>query len=73
MYARELEVDHILELALGGAPLAYENLQTLCKPCHRKKTVSFLRVRRTSTQSFSLEEGRAGPLETENPPDWFPA
>jgi 5-methylcytosine-specific restriction endonuclease McrA len=73
MYAHDLEVDHILELALGGAPLAYENLQTLCKPCHRKKTVSFLRVRRTPTQSLSFEEERAGPLETENPPEWFPA
>jgi 5-methylcytosine-specific restriction endonuclease McrA len=42
---RELEVDHILEIAEGGPSLDYDNLQTLCRPCHREKTVAFLRSR----------------------------
>lgn len=39
---RELEVDHIVEIARGGAALEYSNLQTLCRPCHRAKTRKFL-------------------------------
>jgi 5-methylcytosine-specific restriction endonuclease McrA len=31
------EIDHILPLALGGSN-APENLQILCRPCHRAKT-----------------------------------
>jgi len=45
--ARELDVDHIVEIAAGGAALEYSNLQTVCRDCHRAKTVSFLRGRRT--------------------------
>ena len=56
--ARELDVDHILEIARGGAPLDPTNLQTLCRPCHRRKTSEFLR-------------SRARPLE--DPAEWFPA
>lgn len=33
-----LEADHIVALADGGAH-ALENLQTLCKPCHKSKTL----------------------------------
>lgn len=44
-YARDLEVDHIIEIAAGGPPLEYANLQTVCRPCHRAKTVPFLRSR----------------------------
>lgn len=38
----ELEVDHILEIARGGAALEYPNLQTICRACHREKTRRFL-------------------------------
>lgn len=60
---RALEVDHIQEIARGGAPLSYENLQTLCRACHRAKTVAFLRGRRRS----------AGRTEPSLGPEWFPA
>jgi 5-methylcytosine-specific restriction endonuclease McrA len=40
--ARELEVDHKIEIARGGAALEFSNLQTLCRPCHRQKTHGFL-------------------------------
>lgn len=43
--ARELDVDHIVEIARGGAALEYSNLRTVCRPCHRKKTREFLRTR----------------------------
>lgn len=43
--ARELEVDHIVEIARGGAALEYSNLQTVCRDCHRSKTRAFLRAR----------------------------
>ena len=39
--ARELDVDHIVEVALGGAALEYSNLQTVCRTCHREKTRAF--------------------------------
>jgi 5-methylcytosine-specific restriction endonuclease McrA len=42
--SHELEVDHIVEIARGGAALEYSNLQTLCQACHREKTRGFLRV-----------------------------
>ncbi|MCI4329887.1 MAG: HNH endonuclease [Thermoplasmata archaeon] len=41
----QLEVDHIVEIARGGAPLDPSNLQTLCRHCHREKTRRFLRSR----------------------------
>lgn len=41
--SRELEVDHIIEIAAGGAALEYGNLQTLCRACHREKTRRFLK------------------------------
>lgn len=44
--ARELDVDHILEIARGGAALEYSNLQTVCRACHREKTLRFLRSKR---------------------------
>lgn len=34
----EAEIDHITPVALGGAVWDYENLQTLCKQCHKWKT-----------------------------------
>ncbi len=39
--ARELDVDHRIEIARGGAALQYANLQTVCRPCHREKTRQF--------------------------------
>lgn len=35
-----LEVDHVIELAAGGEN-SIENLQVLCKPCHKTKTIKF--------------------------------
>ena len=32
------EVDHIIPVANGGEMYEYTNLQSLCKPCHSKKT-----------------------------------
>ena len=43
--ARELDVDHIVEIALGGAALEYSNLETVCRTCHRAKTRAWLRSR----------------------------
>jgi len=39
-------VDHIVELEDGGARLDPANLQTLCLPCHNRKTAEAARVRR---------------------------
>jgi 5-methylcytosine-specific restriction endonuclease McrA len=73
--ARDLEVDHIRELADGGAALDYANLQTLCPLCHRAKTRA----------AASLRAGGPRPSWTPDPfgpdfePDrdrgvsWFPA
>lgn len=32
------EVDHIVPIEQGGAPLEFDNLQTLCSKCHRIKS-----------------------------------
>ena len=32
------EVDHIIPLRLGGYPYDFNNLQSLCKSCHAKKS-----------------------------------
>jgi 5-methylcytosine-specific restriction protein A len=37
---RASDVDHIIELALGGTN-TIDNVQPLCKPCHMAKTVRF--------------------------------
>jgi 5-methylcytosine-specific restriction endonuclease McrA len=59
--ARELDVDHIVEIARGGAALEYSNLQTVCRRCHREKTRTFLR-------SKAGIEGDAGPItDRQNP------
>ncbi|MCI4337143.1 MAG: HNH endonuclease [Thermoplasmata archaeon] len=61
---RWLEVDHIQEIARGGPSLEYENLQTLCRACHRTKTVAFLRSRHRVVVA----------APDDSPPgDWFPA
>ena len=36
-----LEVDHVVPLARGGAPLDLDNLQSLCRrPCHKNKSLA---------------------------------
>jgi 5-methylcytosine-specific restriction endonuclease McrA len=62
----ELEVDHIVEIARGGAPLDPANLQTLCRRCHREKTRAFLRARTASPPA----DGAAGSYDVS---DWFPS
>ena len=42
----DLEVDHILPLMTGGKMWDENNLQTLCKVCHRSKTNQDLKNRR---------------------------
>ena len=37
---RATEIDHIIELAAGGTN-SLDNLQPLCKPCHKQKTANF--------------------------------
>jgi len=34
----ELELDHIVNVAQGGTDDEF-NLQSLCSPCHKKKTI----------------------------------
>ncbi len=51
--ARELDVDHIVEIADGGAALEYSNLQTVCRGCHRAKTAA--------ARSARAARGRGGP------------
>jgi 5-methylcytosine-specific restriction endonuclease McrA len=68
--SRELEVDHIVELARGGPSLALDNLQTLCRACHRAKTVRFLRERSGRPADLARRESADG---DDAFPDWFPA
>ncbi len=63
-YVRELEVDHIIELAAGGAALDYANLQTVCRTCHRAKTLPFLRGRPMAPKGAPREDWVS---------DWFPS
>ncbi|MBW2970661.1 HNH endonuclease [Candidatus Woesearchaeota archaeon] len=34
----QLDVDHIVPINMGGKPFEKNNLRTLCKECHKKKT-----------------------------------
>ena len=43
--AEFLEADHVVPLEIGGAN-DLENMQTLCKPCHRLKTAAEVEARR---------------------------
>ncbi len=72
--ARELEVDHVIELAAGGRPLEFANLQTVCRPCHRAKTVQFVRWRAGRARPRPPAIGAAGAPEPESwVSPWFPA
>ena len=49
---RATEVDHIIELAAGGTN-TIDNVQPLCKDCHKAKTAKFNSTRQRGTQSHS--------------------
>jgi 5-methylcytosine-specific restriction endonuclease McrA len=73
---RDLEVDHIWEIALGGPALDYTNLQTMCRACHRAKTAGFLRARARAARAAPPQEGGrplGSPQGSAEAPDWFPA
>lgn len=38
-------VDHVKEIADGGDPYDWDNLQSLCLPCHNRKTAAERRRR----------------------------
>ena len=38
--ASATDVDHIVPIADGGAPLDQANLQSLCHECHSRKTIA---------------------------------
>ncbi len=40
------EVDHVKAINLGGAPLDWDNLQSLCHECHSRKTYYIERLGR---------------------------
>jgi 5-methylcytosine-specific restriction endonuclease McrA len=61
---RATEVDHILELALGGTN-TIDNLQPLCKPCHLHKTVKFNTVRpKTQSGPWGVFSTRVAPADS---------
>lgn len=67
----QLEVDHIVEIARGGAPLDPANLQTLCRRCHREKTRRFLRSRGgRSGHRVAAPRDAGGTFDVA---EWFPA
>ncbi len=69
--ARDLEVDHVLEISRGGAALEYSNLQSLCRPCHRSKTRGFLAGRARaddSAQDPSVGPAANAPADLPTPP-----
>ncbi|WP_319524664.1 HNH endonuclease signature motif containing protein [uncultured Desulfosarcina sp.] len=43
-------VDHIVEIKDGGAPFSEDNVQSLCRSCHNKKTARESRLRRENHQ-----------------------
>lgn len=38
VYSEDWQADHILPVYLGGSACGLENMQTLCKDCHKQKT-----------------------------------
>lgn len=48
------EVDHVIELAAGGDN-TIENLQVLCKPCHKVKTAKYNSSRLKGTRGVFSE------------------
>lgn len=56
------EVDHILPINSGGAPLDQDNLQSLCKTCHSRKTMA---ERHSTTMKGCDANGR--PVDPNHP------
>ena len=69
--ARELDVDHIVEIARGGPALEYTNLRTVCRTCHREKTQRFLLGGRRPAAAAppSTPSGVAGAAHLEGNPE----
>lgn len=61
---RASEVDHIIEVAVGGTN-TIDNVQPLCKPCHMAKTAAFNTVRVRPSQSHGgVFSGRVPPTDS---------
>jgi 5-methylcytosine-specific restriction endonuclease McrA len=71
--ARELDVDHIREIAAGGPNLDYRNLQAICRPCHRRKTSAFLRARGNRLADGAGSTRAPVRSSSEYWLEWFPA
>jgi 5-methylcytosine-specific restriction endonuclease McrA len=69
----ELEVDHRLEIARGGPSLEYENLQTVCRGCHKAKTARYLRDRAAARRSPRPRAADTERAEAGWEIPWFPA
>jgi hypothetical protein len=54
------EVDHVIELAAGGDN-SIENLQILCKPCHKAKTAKFNSSRLKGTRGVFSNQAAPRP------------
>lgn len=53
------ECDHIVPVAEGGHALGIDNLRVLCKPCHRKETARYARIRAHRRRLPDLPSDRA--------------
>jgi len=47
-----MEIDHIIAIKDGGQKLAYNNLQSLCRSCHSKKSVSEREARKHTKKYY---------------------
>ena len=56
--AGRAEIDHIKPVESGGELWDSDNLQTLCRPCHFKKTASENNTRHEANQPESVKEWR---------------
>ena len=61
-----LEVDHIIELADGGAHTDPDILQTLCTPCHQTKSAAAKKARYTKRKQQKPRKR----LELQHLEDW---
>jgi 5-methylcytosine-specific restriction protein A len=52
------EMDHVLAVADGGGSCGLENLQTLCRPCHRVKTREMMRRKRLRRKGLNAGSNR---------------
>jgi hypothetical protein len=65
----ELQFDHIVPVALGGATNA-ENLQILCGPCNRRKGAGLTVVGKPAPPQFVPKTSE--PASSGKPAGWFP-